>query len=150
MWYGGVSSESPPCDPAAWTLHYFHQHSQGHAVTQLWKTKPDLFVIDDKQHLQINGTAIGRKMAPTYANELMHYVEETFFSSFDLQPTASFRYIDDIFIIWPHGTDNLETFIEDANRTHRNVSLTHEYSTTAVSFLEVIIKINNGITSTSS
>ena len=88
-------------------------------------------------------------MAPTYANIFMYYVENTFLSTFNLQPTAYFRYIDDIFLIWPHGRDTLETFLEDANRTHPNISFTHEYSTTAVSFLDVIIKINNGIIATS-
>ena len=53
-------------------------------------------------------------------------------------------------IIWPHDIDTLGTFQEDANRTHPNISFTHEYSTTAVSFLDVIIKINNGIIATSS
>ena len=79
----------------------------------------------------------------------MYYVENTFLSTFNLQPTAYFRYIDDIFQIWPHGIDTLEPFLEDANRTHPNKGFTHEYSTTAVSFLDVIIKINNGIIATS-
>ena len=59
------------------------------------------------------------------------------------------RYIDDILIIWPHGIDTLDTFLQDANRTHPNISFTHEYSTTAVLFSDVIIKINNGIIATS-
>ena len=57
--------------------------------------------------------------------------------------------IDDIFLIWPHGIDTLQTFLENANRTHPNISFTHEYSSTVVSFLDVIIKIINGIISTS-
>ena len=88
-------------------------------------------------------------MAPTYANIFMHYVENTFISSFNLQPTAYFRYIDDIFLIWLHGIDTLETFIENANVAHPNISFTHEYCTTAVLFLDVVIKINNGIIYTS-
>ena len=32
-------------------------------------------------------------------------------------------YINDIFIIWPHGMDISETFLEDASRTHPNISL---------------------------
>ena len=86
-----------------------------------------------------NGTAMVSKMAQLYANSFMHYVEK---------PTAYFRYIDDILLIWPHGIDALETFIENANRTHPYIDITLEYSTTAVAFLNVIIKINNGIIST--
>ena len=111
--------------------------------------KHNLFVFDDEQYLQINDTAMGKKMAPTYANIFMYYIESTFLSSFNLKPTAYFRYIDDIFLIWPQSLDTLQTFLENANRTHQNISFTHEYSSTAVSFLDVIIKINNGIISTS-
>ena len=110
--------------------------------------KHNLLVFDDKQYLKINGTAMGTKMAPTYANIFMHYVENTFLSSFNFLPTAYFRYIDDIFLIWPHSIDTLETFLENSNRTHPNISFTHEYSTTAVSFMDVVIKINNGVIST--
>ena len=45
--------------------------------------------------------------------------------------------------------DTLQTFVENANRTYPNMSFTHEYSSTAVSFWDVIIKINNGIISSS-
>ena len=107
--------------------------------------KHNLFVFDDEQYLQINGTAMGTKMAPTYANIFMYYIEDTFLSSLSLKPTAYFRYIDDIFLIWPHGID---TFLENANRTHPNIRFTHEYSSTAVSFLDVVINNNNGIIST--
>ena len=79
----------------------------------------------------------------------MYYVENAFLSTFNLQPTAYFRYIDDIFLIWLHGIDTLETFLEDANRTHPNICFTYGHSTTAASFLDVIIKINNGIMATS-
>ena len=40
--------------------------------------------------------------------------------------------------------------IQQLKNTHPKISFTHEYSSTAVSFLDVIIKINNGIISTSS
>ena len=53
--------------------------------------KHNLFVFDDKQYLQFNGTAMGTKMAPRYAIIFMHYVENTFLSSFNSQPTAFFQ-----------------------------------------------------------
>ena len=46
--------------------------------------KNNLFVFDDKQYLQINATAMGTKMVPTYANIFMNYVEKTFLSPFNL------------------------------------------------------------------
>ena len=71
-------------------------------------------MFDDKRYLQINGTAMETKMVPAFANNLMHYVENTFLSSFNLQPTAYLRYIDVIFLIWPHGIVTFKTFVESA------------------------------------
>ena len=69
--------------------------------------KHNLFPFEDKQYLQINGIAMGKKMAPTYSNIFMYNVENNFFYTFNLQPDAYFRYIDDIFQILPHGIDTL-------------------------------------------
>ena len=76
-------------------------------------------------------------MAPTNANIFMYYIENTLLSSFNLKTTAYFRYIDDIFLIWPNGIDTLQTFLENANRTLPNIRFTHVYSSAAVSFLEL-------------
>ena len=89
-------------------------------------------------------------MEPAYANIFMYYIQNTFLSSYNLRPTAYFKDIDDIFLFWPHGIDTLQTFLENANRTQTNMSFTHRYSSTAVSFLDVIIKINNESISTTS
>ena len=92
---------------------------------------------------------MGTKMAPKYVNIFMYDVVNTFLSSFNLQTTAYFRYIDDISIISPHGIDFIETFQEDANGAHPSISFTHEYSSSAASFMDVIININNENISTS-
>ena len=67
-------------------------------------------------------------MAPTCANIFKHYVKDSLPLPFQLQPTAYFRYIDYIYIVWPHGIDTLATLIENANKTHHKVSFNHEYS----------------------
>ena len=129
------------------SLHTNIPHSNGVEACRSFLTmnttdqtlKHNPFVFDDEQYLQINGTTMETKMASTYANTFMYYIENAFLSSFNLKPTAYFRYIDDIFLIWPHGIDTLQTFLENANRTHPNICFTHEYSSTAVSFLDVII-----------
>jgi len=35
-----------------------------------------------------------------------------------------FRYVDDTFVIWPHGTDKLERFLNHLNGFHRNMQFT--------------------------
>ena len=74
-------------------------------------------------------------MGKNYTN-IRQYVHVYVENTFNLQPNYYFRYIYDICLIWPHGIDTLETCLENSSRTHLAY-------VTAVSFLNVIIKINN-------
>ena len=53
-----------------------------------------------KQH--ISGTAIGTKFDPPYACIYMDKTETDFFTTQELQPFVSLKYIGDIFFIWAH------------------------------------------------
>ena len=58
------------------------------------------FVFGKKHYLQINGTAMGTRMAPSYANLFMAQLEESFLErSTCRRPFVWWRYIDDIFLI---------------------------------------------------
>ena len=61
------------------------------------------------------GTAMGTPMAPNYANLFMAKFEEdmitTYYNSTGFKPLVWYRYIDDIFLIWTHGNDELEKFL---------------------------------------
>ena len=68
------------------------------------------------QHcLQISGTAMGTKMAPSYANLFMGVLEKQMLSSYKHKPLVYFRYIDDIFMIWTDGEDSLNDFLAHCN-----------------------------------
>ena len=64
---------------------------------------------------------MGTKMAPVYANIYMAVLEEDFLSKCTLQPWMYLRYIDDIFMIWPHGENDLATFHEAFNKHNPNI-----------------------------
>ena len=66
---------------------------------------------------------MGTRMAPCYANIFMAELEDNFLSGYPYKPLAYYRYIDDIFIIWPHGLDLLDNFI---NNTVKSFSLNFE------------------------
>ena len=55
------------------------------------------FQFDGKNYLQISGTAMGTRVAPSHANIFMSNFEEKYVYTYDLQPGAWYRYIDDIF-----------------------------------------------------
>ena len=52
------------------------------------------------------------------------------------------RFIDDIFMIWTHGMDELQKFIY-INSIHPKIKFTHENSETSINFLDTIVKIDN-------
>ena len=57
-------------------------------------TKND-FEFDSKFYLQVKGTAMGKKFAPSYANIFMADWEGTALATFALKPLAYFRCLDD-------------------------------------------------------
>ena len=73
------------------------------------------FEFDNKEYLQVGGTAMGTKLAPSFANLFMGDFEEKFVYSYHLQPFLRKRFIDDIFIIWTYGEKELIKFIEYLN-----------------------------------
>ena len=44
------------------------------------------------------------------------------------QPLVWWRYIDDIFMIWEHGEEELQNFLETLNCYHPTIKFTAEYS----------------------
>ena len=58
------------------------------------------------------------------------------------------RYIDDIFFIQTHGAQKLDSFLNDLNKFHLNLSFTYETSEKRVNFLDLNVSIRNGAIST--
>ena len=86
--------------------------------------------------LQNKHTAIGTKMAPSYAILFMSKLEEKLLETFSLKPTVWWRYIDDIFFLWDHGEESLKDFIQHLNSAHPTIKFTAEYSKDTINFLD--------------
>lgn len=97
------------------------------------------FRFADKTFLQIKGTAMGKKYAPSFANLFMHFWENNALLQSSLKPTLWKRYIDDIFCIWPHSLTDLVTFINILNSTNPNIKLTAKHSAVEIDFLDCTI-----------
>ena len=76
------------------------------------------FSFNSLHYLQVKGTAMGTRMAPSYANLFMGSLEEDFLNSEDSKPDLWLRFIDDIFLLWTHGHDSLLLFLERLNSRH--------------------------------
>ena len=67
---------------------------------------------NDKHFLQKRGTAIGRRMAPAYANIFMPDLETKLLDLAPVKPYVWLRYSDDIFIVWTAGEEKLQDFLQ--------------------------------------
>ena len=75
------------------------------------------FEFNNETFLQISGTAMGKKFAPSYANLFMAQWENTALDKCYQKPKMYFRYLDDIWILWDHGETQFQTFFDILN-TH--------------------------------
>ena len=104
--------------------------------------KYNYFDFLDKHYLQTQGTAMGTKMAPPYANLFMASIESSLTASFTNHILLWKRFIDDIFFIWHGNLDSLSKFISFANTFHPTIKFTFEQSSTTVNFLDLHIYKN--------
>ena len=106
--------------------------------------KNNNFEFNRKHYLQILGTAIGTKMAPAYANLFMDRLERKLLSRAQVQPLVWLRYIDDIFMVWTRGEDELKTFLNYLNDAHDTIKFTWNWSTEQINYLDVQVINNDG------
>ena len=94
------------------------------------------FVFNNKFYLQIKGTAMGKKFAPAYANIYMAQWEEEVFSKCHIKPFKYFRYLDDIWGIWPGSETEFLQFMSTLNSHNPSIQLTHEVNNSTIDFLD--------------
>jgi hypothetical protein len=97
------------------------------------------FQFADKMYHQIQGTAMGTKMAPAYANLFMAELEENILANSTTKPLLWKRFIDDILCIWPDSAESLRSFLHYLNSVHPSIKFTHECSATSIDFLDITI-----------
>ena len=84
-------------------------------------------------------------MAPSYTNLFMGHMDQ----KPPYRPFVWWRYIDDIFIIWTHGTDKLQTFIDFINKQHPTIQFTaDDKNHHKIPFLDVTVSLQDGKIST--
>ena len=103
----------------------------------------NVFEFNSAIYIQISGTAIGTKMAPTYAIIFMHMVERRALSTALFKPWIWSRFIDDIWSVWAHGKEKLEEFILMLNKQHPRLTFTWEAGV-GVNFMDVTTTIKDG------
>ena len=101
------------------------------------------FQFNGKHYLQIKGVSMGSKVSPSFAILYMHNFESKYVYTYHKRPLIYLRYIDDIFMIWPHSLEDLNTFIEYINSQETNIKFSTEISDKSVSFLDMQVSIQD-------
>lgn len=97
------------------------------------------FVFDNQWYLQVSGTAMGKKFAPSYANIDMAIFEEEVLDISPKKPLVYFRYLDDIFLIWQHSLDDFKQFFDTLNNHRESIKFQYNISESSVDFLDVTV-----------
>ena len=98
------------------------------------------FTFNEVNYLQCGGTAMGTRLAPSYANLFMGYLEKRLLAGAPYKPSLYLRFIDDIFLIFVGTEPQLLEFIDYMNKGHPTIKFTAEYSKEKVSFLDTWVK----------
>ena len=107
-------------------------------LTNLVLTK-NYFEFNNKLYRQTQSTAMGTRMAPTFANIFMKYIELHLIETSPKKPKMWLRFIDDILMIWNHGKEALKQFKELANNIHPTIKFSFDSNENEIPFLDTII-----------
>jgi len=91
-----------------------------HALTSTY------FCVDGQFYEQTDGVAMGSPLSPVIANFYMDDFEMKAIEKATHKPACWYRYVNDTFIIWPHGQEKLTNFLNHLNGIHNNIQFTME------------------------
>ena len=99
------------------------------------------FIYEGKYYKQVEGAPMGSPLSPAMANIFMEDLEEKVLETSVYKPSCWFRYLDDTFVIWPHGKDALDDFLVHLNTAHSSIKFTMEIEENGkLPFLDVLVK----------
>ncbi|GJQ82611.1 hypothetical protein Trydic_g19635 [Trypoxylus dichotomus] len=90
------------------------------------RLRTSYFVWDGSFYQQTDGVAMGSPLSPVVANLFMEQFESLAIETAVDKHTVWWRYVDDTFVVWPHGRYKLGRFLEHLNGVHPNIQFTME------------------------
>jgi hypothetical protein len=84
---------------------------------------------------------MGTPLSPAIADFFMEDFEKKALSTAPRRPKCFFRYVDDSFLVWPHGTAALQEFLKHMNSQHPSITFTMEVEEHGqLPFLDILIR----------
>ena len=99
----------------------------------------NVFEFNGKFYLQTQGTAMGTKMPPSYANIFMGKIEQQLRQIGGENIFLWKRFIDDIFMVWLGTEEELKSYLSTINTIRATIKFTCEYSKNSTTFLDVTV-----------
>jgi hypothetical protein len=102
--------------------------------------KSTFFSFQNEIYEQTCGVAMGSPLSLVVANLFMEDLESKSLASSPLKPKLWIRFIDDTFVIWPHGHENLKKFVDHLNNYSEHIKFTMEIEVDgSLPFLDVCV-----------
>jgi hypothetical protein len=100
--------------------------------------KSTFFSFQGDVYEQTCGVAMGSPLSPIIANLFMEDLENNALNSSPFKPKYWNRFVDDTFVIWPHGWDKLDEFVTHLNKQSDHIKFTMEVeNNNSLPFLDV-------------
>ncbi|XP_053398132.1 uncharacterized protein LOC128556608 [Mercenaria mercenaria] len=108
----------------------------------------NVFYFDGRFYVQKKGTAMGTRVAPTYATLVLGYLEETLYNNIKHRYSSEFasylrlnwkRFLDDCFLILNKKINALE-FLQELNKLHPSIQFTCSENDVIMPFLDILVK----------
>jgi retron-type reverse transcriptase len=84
------------------------------------------FCVDGQFYEQTDGLAMDSPLSPVISNFYMENFEIEAIETATHKPACRYRYVDDTFVIWPHGKEKLKDFLNHLNGFDNNIQFTME------------------------
>lgn len=119
--------------------------------------KNNTFQFNRQWFIQTSGTAMGTKMAPTYATITLGYLEEIMYEQAEKETGKEFRkylediwkrFLDDCFIVWKTMYGPISKLTDMLNSLHRKIHFTVEIGNEALPFLNILLTKQGNIIKT--
>ena len=94
------------------------------------------FEFDERHFIQVSGTSMGKKWAPHYADIFMAKFEKDSLAKCRLKPHFWRRFLDDIFMIWTHGIQAFQEFLDILNSHLPPIKFKAVIHDTTIDFLD--------------
>lgn len=104
-----------------------------------------LYILRTNFFEQIASATMGLPISPVIANLYMEQFEKWAIATCRTATKLWIRYVDDTFVIWPHGEGSLNEFQDHLNNQHGSIQFTKEVEEDGkIGFLDVSVKRNKG------